>query len=320
MTAILVTGGAGFIGSHLVRRLLAEGDEVVCLDNFNDYYDPQIKRCNVAPFLGDKNFHLAEGDIRDIGFLDEVFDKFEFSRVVHLAAMAGVRPSIQNPSLYADVNLVGTTNILEKVREKEIPKLIFGSTSSVYGTNSKVPFSEDDRLEKVISPYSATKLACEGMCRVYHHLYGTGICCLRFFTVYGPSGRPDMAIYKFIDRIYNDREIEMYGDGTSKRDYTYIDDIIQGVDAATEKDWHFEIINLGESQTIELRKMIRLIEKALGKKAKIKQMPMQSGDVPITYADISKARRLLDYKPSYPIEKGIEKTVEWYLETIGAKK
>ncbi len=319
MSAILVTGGAGFIGSHLVRRLIAKGEEVVCLDNFNDYYDPEIKRRNVAPFLDKSGFHLAEGDIRDTDFLNNVFDNNEFSQVVHLAAMAGVRPSIVNPSLYADVNVVGTTNILESIRNRKIQKFIFGSTSSVYGTNSKIPFSEDDRIENVISPYAASKLACEGICRVYHHLYGIGICCLRFFTVYGPSGRPDMAIYKFTDRIYNGCEIEMYGDGTSKRDYTYIDDIIQGVTSAMDRNWGYEIINLGESQTIELRKMIALIENALDKKTKIKQLPMQPGDVPMTYADISKARRLLSYSPSYPIKKGIEETVKWYLKTMGGK-
>ena len=320
MSAILVTGGAGFIGSHLVKRLLDKGEEVVCLDNFNDYYDPRIKRRNVEPLMEKKGFHLAEGDIRDTAFLDAIFDKFLFSQIVHLAAMAGVRPSIENPALYADVNLVGTTNLLEKTRDKGIKKFIFGSTSSVYGTNPKVPFSEDDKLERVISPYSASKLACESMCRVYHHLYDIGICCTRFFTVYGPSGRPDMAIYKFIDNIYNNREIDMYGDGTSKRDYTYIDDIIQGVTAAMDKNWGFDIINLGESQTIELRKMIALIENALGKSAKIKQLPMQPGDVPITYADISKARSLLNYNPSYPIDKGIKETVKCYLEAIAEKK
>ena len=320
MGPILVTGGAGFIGSHLVGHLLAKGREVVCLDNFNDYYDPRIKRRNADRYAGDERFHLAEGDIRDTEFLDDIFNQFEFSQVVHLAAMAGVRPSIEKPGLYADVNVIGTTNILENIRAKGIRKLIFGSTSSVYGTNLKVPFSEDDRIEKVISPYAATKLACEGMCRVYHHLYDIGICCLRFFTVYGPSGRPDMAIYKFTDRIYRGRDIEMYGDGSSRRDYTYIDDIIQGITAAMERDWEFDIINLGESQTIELGRMISLIESALGKKATIKQLPMQPGDVPITHADISKARRLLNYHPSYPIDKGIEQTVKWYFDTMAGKK
>ena len=316
MASVLVTGGAGFIGSHLAGRLLSKGFEVVALDNFNDYYDPRIKRRNVELLAGNPGFNLAEGDIRDAKFLNDLFGRFDFSHVVHLAAMAGVRPSIQNPRLYADVNVIGTTNILEKIRERGVPKLIFGSTSSIYGTNSKVPFSEDDKIENIISPYAATKLACESLCKVYHHLHGLQVCCTRFFTVYGPSGRPDMAIYKFIDSIYNGREIDMYGDGTSRRDYTFIDDIIQGVTAAMDREWDFDIINLGESQTIELRSMIALIEDALGKKASIRRMPMQPGDVPITYADISKAKRLLDYNPSFPIAKGIQETVNWYLGGI----
>ena len=319
METILVTGGAGFIGSHLIKNLLERNRHVVCLDNFNDYYDPQIKRRNVASVAGRKNYFLAEGDIRDTKFLDDLFTKFKFSKIVHLAAMAGVRNSILKPALYADVNLTGTVNLLERAKNAKIGTFIFGSTSSVYGSNTKIPFSETDPIEGVVSPYAATKLACEQMCQVYHRLYGMGICCLRFFTVYGPSGRPDMAIYKFTDAIYHDREIEMYGEGTSRRDYTYVDDIVQGITSAMDRKWEFEIINLGESQTTELRQMISLIEKNLGKKAKIRRMPMQMGDVMATYADISKAKRLLDYRPSYPLEKGIERTVNWYIETISKK-
>lgn len=319
METILITGGAGFIGSHLIRHLINQERHIVCLDNFNDYYDPQIKRRNVESVAGRKNYSLMEGDIRDTKFLDNLFSEFKFSRIVHLAAMAGVRNSILKPALYADVNLTGTVNLLEKAKKAGIKTFVFGSTSSVYGSNTKIPFSESDPIEGVVSPYAATKLACEEMCQVYHRLHGMGICCLRFFTVYGPAGRPDMAIYKFTDAIYNDREIEMYGDGTSQRDYTYVDDIVQGITSAMDRVWKFEIINLGESQTTELRQMISLIEKNLGRKAKIKQMPMQQGDVMATYADISKAKRLLEYRPSFPLEKGIERTVNWYLETVSKK-
>ena len=319
METVLVTGGAGFIGSHLIRRLLEDNRFVVCLDNFNDYYDPQIKRRNVKSVSGNKNYSLAEGDIRDVKFLDTIFDKFEFTKVVHLAAMAGVRNSILKPALYADVNLTGTVNLLEKTRQAGIKTFVFGSTSSVYGSNKKIPFSESDPIEGVISPYAATKFACEEMCKAYHNLFGMGICCLRFFTVYGPAGRPDMAIYKFTDAIYNGREIEMYGDGTSRRDYTYVDDIVQGIRSAMDRNWKLEIINLGESQTTELRQMIAMIEQALGKEAKIKRLPMQQGDVMATYADISKAKRLLDYKPSFPLQKGIERTIKWYLEQISLR-
>ena len=316
METVLVTGGAGFIGSHLIRHLLDEDRTVVCLDNFNDYYDPQIKRRNVASVLERKNYHLAEGDIRNVRFLDDLFRQFKFSKIAHLAAMAGVRNSILHPALYADVNLTGTVNLLEKALHTAVSTFVFGSTSSVYGSNRKIPFSESDPIEGVISPYAATKLACEQMCSAYHSLHGMGICCLRFFTEYGPAGRPDMAMYKFTDAICHNREIEMYGDGTSRRDYTYVDDIVQGITSAMDRKWQFEIINLGESQTTELRQMISMIEGALSKKAKIKQLPMQPGDVMATYADISKARRLLDYKPSFPVAKGIEQTVKWYLDNL----
>ncbi len=317
-TKILITGGAGFIGSHLVERLLKMGEEVVCLDNFNDFYDPQIKRNNIRVSLENPRFNLAEGDIRDLDFLDNLFGTHRFDMVIHLAAMAGVRPSIEQPQLYNEVNVMGTTNLLEQCKLKSIKKFIFGSSSSVYGINSKVPFSEEDRVEQAISPYGATKLAGEVICHTYHHLYGISVVSLRFFTVYGPRQRPEMAIHKFIRLISSGEEVPMYGDGSSCRDYTYVDDIIDGIVASVSLDCRFEIINLGNSRTIKLKDLISLMEKQLGKRAKIKPLPNQPGDVPITYADISKARRLLNYHPNFPIEKGLAKMVDWYLEEINS--
>ena len=326
--AVLVTGGAGFIGSHLVERLLAMGRRVVVVDSFCDFYDPAIKRRNVALVEGKQGYTLRKGDIRDREFLDGVFTAERFDCVVHLAAMAGVRPSIEQPRYYQDVNINGTLNVLECCREHgdqpdDRPRLVFGSSSSVYGVNTKVPFSEEDRVERAISPYAATKLANEAMCHTYHHLYGFPVVCLRFFTVYGPRQRPEMAIAKFIRLIEAGDEVPMYGDGTTRRDYTYCDDIVDGIVAAMELDapasegGTFEIVNLGNSRTIELRELIGLIAAALGKEPRIKELPLQPGDVPITYADISKAQRLLGYSPNYPIERGVEHAVAWYREQLG---
>ena len=314
---LLVTGGAGFIGSHLVERLLARGNEVVCLDDFNDYYDPALKRANIRKAAENPRFMLAEGDIRDIDFLGSLAKRHSFDAVVHLAARAGVRASIKQPSLYEEVNCAGTLNVLETCREAGIERLVFGSSSSVYGINSKVPFSEDDRLDRPISPYAATKRAGELMCHTYHHLYGLGITCLRFFTVYGPRQRPEMAIHKFTRRIVKGEPLEIYGDGSSRRDYTYIDDIMDGVMRALDRPFPFEIFNLGESRTVELRRLISLIEQAVGKKAVIKMMPEQAGDVPVTYADIRKARTMLGYSPAVPVEEGIRRFVSWYMEAAG---
>ncbi len=319
---VLVTGGAGFIGSHLVKRLLGLGWRVAVVDNFCDFYDPAIKRRNVALVEGKSGFTLREGDIRDAAFLQDVFKADRFDCVVHLAAMAGVRPSIEQPRTYSDVNVNGTLNVLECCRAHGRPRLVFGSSSSVYGINTKVPFSESDRVERAISPYAATKLAGEVMCHTYHHLYGFSAVCLRFFTVYGPRQRPEMAIAKFIRLIEADYEVPMFGDGTSRRDYTYCDDIVDGILGAMELDARasarggFEIINLGNSRTVELRALIGLIAAALGKEARIKQLAPQPGDVPITYADISKAQRLLGYSPNFPIERGIERAVAWYREQL----
>jgi UDP-glucuronate 4-epimerase len=312
---VLVTGGAGFIGSHLCQRLLQEGQEVVCLDNFDAYYDPAIKRRNleeVKAYKGAQGFQLAEGDIRNKGFLDDLFKRSSFDVIIHLAARAGVRPSIQQPLLYNEVNVAGTLNLLEACREFGVKDFIFGSSSSVYGKNRKVPFAEEDPLEAMISPYAVTKRIGELFCYTYHHLYGLNISCLRFFTVYGPRQRPEMAIHKFTHLIEQGGKIPLYGDGTSRRDYTYIDDIIQGIMGAMHNLRGYEIFNLGESQTTPLRDLISLLEHALGKKAVVEELPEQPGDVPITYAEISKARRLLGYNPKEGIAEGVGQFVRWF--------
>lgn len=307
---ILVTGGAGFIGSNLIRRLLADNKSVICVDDFNDYYSPLIKENNIKQFLGQKNFQLCRVDIRDFNSLKEIFSSNEISKVVHLAARAGVRPSLENPLLYEEVNLRGTMHLLEL--SKNVENFIFASSSSVYGNNKKIPFSEHDNVDKAISPYAATKKAGEVMCHAYHHLYNIPISCLRFFTVYGPSGRPDMAPYKFTKWIDEGKEVQRFGNGHSKRDYTYVDDIVDGVISALDKQFKYEIFNLGNSHSIELNYFIGLIEKELGKKAKIIELPSQPGDVNITYADISKSNNMLNFQPKVSIENGIAKFVKWY--------
>jgi UDP-glucuronate 4-epimerase len=317
--SILVTGGAGFIGSHLVDRFLADGEQVTVLDNFNDFYEPAIKRANVATHRQSDNYTLIEGDIRDAALLEQVFEEGSFDQVIHLAAMAGVRPSVMNPVLYHEVNLIGTMNILEGMRRFSVPRLIFASSSSVYGNNEKVPFSESDSVDQPISPYAATKKAGELMAYTYHHLYGIKTACLRFFTVYGPRQRPEMAIHKFTDRILRGEEIEVYAEGRSRRDYTYIDDIIDGVMAARSLECEYEIINLGRSDTVTLSDLITKIEQALGKKAKTRLMPSQPGDVHQTFADITKARALLGFDPKTAIDDGIRKFIAWYLERRGTK-
>ena len=314
MEHILVTGGAGFIGSHLVDHLLARGEKVVVVDDFNDYYSPKLKWRNLAQALQNPLFSLEQGDIRDFPFLERVFKRYPIRLVVHLAARAGVRPSVEDPILYEEVNGLGTTNLLELCRRFEVPKFVYGSSSSVYGYSNKVPFSEEDCSDRPASPYAATKRANELICHAYHHLFGIKVICLRFFTVYGPRQRPEMAIHKFTRLIDQGAEIPVYGDGSSKRDYTYIDDIIQGVLAAIDIDFDYEIFNLGESQVTDLLTLIKLIESNLGKKARLKFLPFQPGDVPITYANISKAKELLGYRPQVPIEEGIKRFVAWYKE------
>jgi UDP-glucuronate 4-epimerase len=314
MKSILITGGAGFIGSHLVDKLLNEGEwQVTVVDDFNDFYDPSIKRANIAGHLKHPNYRLSEADIRQKAALERVFAETKFDYIVHLAARAGVRPSLDQPMLYSKTNIEGTLNLLELAKQNEVKQFVFGSSSSVYGINAKVPFSEDDPIRQPISPYAATKAAGELICHTYTHLYGIRCVCLRFFTVYGPRQRPDLAIHKFARLISEGKPIPVFGDGTTRRDYTYVDDIIAGVRAAIDYDRsNYEVINLGESRTVELRELISLIEKELGLPAKIDRQPLQPGDVPQTFADITRARHLLGYDPQTQIESGIQRFVEWF--------
>ncbi|HHT9130421.1 MAG TPA: GDP-mannose 4,6-dehydratase [Candidatus Brocadiaceae bacterium] len=311
---ILVTGGAGFIGSHLVERLLSQGKSVVVIDNFNNFYPQVYKRENISEVISNPHLTLYEADIRNTISCQEVFEKHRIDQVIHLAAQAGVRPSIEQPLLYEEVNCKGTLNMLELSRIYKVKQFIFGSSSSVYGNNKKVPFSEDDPVNEPISPYAATKRAGELYCYTYHHLYNMPVSCLRFFTVYGPRQRPDLAIRKFTELIDNNQPITMYGDGTTQRDYTFISDIIDCVVSLLDKQFNFEIINLGDSSPIQLTNLIKLIEQELGKKTKIKKLPEQPGDVHRTYADIRKAERFLDYRPKVSIEEGIRLFVAWYKE------
>lgn len=310
---ILITGAAGFIGSHLCEALI-EKHKIFGLDNFCDFYDPQIKRNNVSSLQQSSSFTLLETDIRDENALKEIFSKNAFDLVIHLAAMAGVRPSIENPQLYTEVNINGTVNLLEECKKHNIKKFIFSSSSSVYGNNRKVPFSENDPVDHPISPYASTKKAGELICHTYHHLHKIFVICLRFFTVYGPRQRPDLAIYKFARLILDGKPIPVYGDGSTQRDYTYIDDIIDGVLKAIEfvqTGNKYEIFNLGESKTIKLSAMIEMLEKTLGVKAKKEFLPMQPGDVEKTYADISKSRKMLGYNPKINFEEGVARFINW---------
>ncbi len=312
---VLVTGGAGFIGSHFCEYLLDREHEVVALDNFNDYYDPGIKRRNVESFAGRNGAELVEGDILDTDLLERLFSQHRFDAVVHLAARAGVRPSLQQPKLYERVNVQGTIEILEQAQKHGVKKIVVASSSSVYGNNKKVPFSESDSVDHPISPYAATKKACELISYTYHHLYDLDITCLRFFTVYGPRQRPDMAIHKFTALIAKGEPIPMYGDGSTQRDYTYITDILDGVYKSLLHCDGYRIYNLGESRTIRLRDLIQLIEEAYGKKAEIRQLPMQPGDVQITYADISRAKHELGYNPQVDVADGVQEFVKWFKAT-----
>ena len=313
---ILVTGGAGFIGSHVVRALLAEGHEVTVIDDFNDFYDPAIKRANVASFSG--SFEVAELDLRELEPVRELFARVRPDAVIHLAARAGVRPSILDPKLYIDTNITGTFHVLEAARLTDCRKVLFASSSSVYGLSKTVPFREDQALLQTLSPYAATKIAGEQLCGNFVNLHGMRIACLRFFTVYGPGQRPDLAIHSFTRAIDHGHPIKQFGDGTTRRDYTYIDDIVQGVMGALSfiegEGSLFEIFNLGENETITLTQLITAIEDALGKKAVIEHHPEQKGDMPLTSADITKARQLLGYAPHTPIREGIPKFVAWYRE------
>lgn len=310
---ILVTGGAGFIGSHVCEALLQRGHAVWGVDDLNDFYAPSLKQANLRALqaLG-RDFEFVQGDITDEETLEEVLGSARFDQVIHLAARAGVRPSLQAPALYVRVNVEGTALLLEAARRHGVRKVIMASSSSVYGVNARVPFSESDPIFTPISPYAASKLACEALGHVYHHVYGMDVVMLRFFTVYGPRQRPDLAIHKFARLMVEGRPIPVYGDGTTARDYTYITDTVAGVLACTEREFGYEIINLGESQTVTLNRLIEVLEKELGVKAVIDRQPPQAGDVPITYANIEKAQRLLGYMPRVKIEEGIHRFVEWF--------
>jgi len=310
VTRVLITGAAGFIGSHLAGRLLARGDEVVGLDNLNDYYDPAIKRRNVAA-LG-RDFRLETGDIRDRARVAQVFREGRFEAVVHLAAMAGVRPSLADPVLYHDVNCTGTAILLAAARDASVGRFVFGSSSSVYGGNPKVPFHEDDDVGRPVSPYAATKRANELTCHAFAHLYGMDIAALRFFTVYGPRQRPEMAIHKFVRLIERDEPLPLFGDGRSERDYTYVDDILDGVVKALDRSRGYRIYNLGESRTISLRALVEAIGTATGRKPRVDWQPEQPGDVPRTFADIARAREELGYAPSVDLPEGLARFVAWY--------
>jgi len=309
----LVTGGAGFIGSHLVDRLLAQNPaKVVVIDNFDEFYDPQTKRANIAGQLKNQAYSLVEADIRDYSALKQIFSDQHFDAIIHLAAKAGVRPSVSDPRAYIEVNVNGTMNLLDIAERNGVKKFIFGSSSSVYGPDALAPFKEDAPLAP-ISPYAVTKASGEMLAHTYSHLYGMQVVCLRFFTVYGARQRPDLAIHKFARQIACRLPVTIYGDGKAERDFTYIDDVMQGMMAAIAYDaTPFEIINLGESQTISINRMLELLEGALGQKAIIEPRPPQPGDMPRTLADISKARELLNYRPTTPIESGIKKFADWF--------
>ena len=314
--AVLVTGGAGFIGSHTCEALIANGESVICLDNFNDYYPSGFKERNIQTLARSPLFHLVRGDITDGAMLSKLFEMRPIRAIIHLAAMAGVRYSIEAPLLYATNNINGTIALLETAHRYGIQRFVFGSSSSVYGENKKAPFCEEDLLEGQVSPYGASKRAGELFAHVYHKIYGIQVACLRFFTVYGPRGRPDMAPYKFVHRISQGQPIQLYGDGNSERDYTYISDIVAGIMAALEAPLGFEIINLGNSRPILLSRFIEIIEECLGKKAVIERQPLPPGDVPRTFAKIDKAKRFLGYEARVPIEEGLSYWVRWYQENI----
>lgn len=316
MSRTLVTGGAGFIGSNLCDRLLARGDEVTVLDNFNDAYDPAIKRRNAEALDGAR---VVEGDFRDAELVESLFAGADFEVVVHLAAMAGVRPSLLDPLHYYDVNVRGTLNVMEAIRKRPEIRYVFASSSSVYGTNENVPFKEGDDIHHPVSPYAATKRAGELLAYTYHHLYGIPTTCLRFFTVYGPRQRPEMAIHKFVRMILRGQPIPFFGDGSSRRDYTYVDDIIDGVVRSIDRCEGYEIYNLGESATTSLSELVAMIGEAVGREPLLDRQPMQPGDVVVTYADVTKARERLGYAPSTAVPDGLERFVAWYHEQGLAK-
>ncbi len=308
---VLVTGGAGFIGSHLCEALLGASHQVVALDVFDEFYDPAIKRANIRLSQANDRFVLAEGDIRDAPFVGRLLGEHHPDVIVHLAARAGVRPSIEDPLLYQDVNIRGTNVLLEATRRQGVTKFVFASSSSVYGNNEKVPFAESDVVDFPISPYAATKKAGELLCHTYHHLFGMDVTCLRFFTVYGPRQRPDLAIHKFAKLIEAGRPIPVFGDGTMMRDFTFVEDIVNGTMRAIERCKGYSIFNLGGSHPVALSALIEMIEKALGKEAIIERLPQPPGDVDRTFADLSRSEAALDYRPRTRLEDGLERFVQW---------
>ena len=311
---ILVTGSAGFIGFHTAKKLLARGDNVIGVDDFNDYYDVKLKEDRNKILEENENYKVYRQDITYLHCLEKIFTENKIDKVCHLAARAGVRASIEDPHLYTKTNIVGTQNLLELAKVNKIKNFVFASSSSVYGGNKKIPYSEEDKVDNPVSPYAATKKSGELLCHAYHHLYKMPITCLRFFTVYGPWGRPDMAYFKFIKLISENKAIPVYNQGDHKRDFTYIDDIVEGVVAALDKQSEFEIINLGNNKTEELMHFIEVLEKVFGQEAKKKMLPMQAGDVHETYADITKAKKILGFKPQTTIEQGLSKFINWYKE------
>ncbi len=309
---ILVTGGAGFIGSHLIDRLLVNDNQIICLDNLNDYYNPEIKKLNQSEHLNHLNYTFIKGDIRDGETIRNLFENHPIDIVVHLAAMAGVRPSIEDPVLYTDVNINGTQTLLEAMMGSSVKKFVFASSSSVYGNNKKTPFSEDDIVDSQISPYGATKKMGEVMCYTYHHLSGIPTSCLRFFTVYGPRQRPEMAIHKFTRMMKNGEAIPFFGDGSTARDYTFIEDIINGILATITADDQFAIYNLGNSEPVKLDELVHVIGERVGLDPILDRQELPTGDVQQTFADVSRAKSRLDYMPSISIDEGIDRFVDWY--------
>ncbi|MEE8437457.1 MAG: GDP-mannose 4,6-dehydratase [Candidatus Neomarinimicrobiota bacterium] len=309
---ILVTWGAGFIGSHLIDRLLENGKNILCLDNLNDFYNPKIKKLNQKKHFDYDAFIFVKGDIRDQETVEKLFNKYNIITVIHLAAMAGVRPSLEKPSLYTDVNINGTQVLLETMRNKEVKKFIFASSSSVYGNSKHTPFAEDAAVDWQISPYGATKKMGEILCYPYHHLYGISIVGLRFFTVYGPRQRPEMAIHKFIRKMFRGEFLPFYGDGNTARDYTYIDDIIDGILQSLIIENDYEIFNLGNSEPIKLKELVSILERSSGLKARLLKQDLPPGDVLQTFADIKRAKKRLDYEPGIHFEAGIGLFMEWF--------
>jgi UDP-glucuronate 4-epimerase len=311
---ILITGAAGFIGSHTCQKLLSRGHHVTGIDNFDGFYPKQFKLQNLKDMSGQKGFRFLEGNILDTDFLNNLFSSQKIDTVIHLAARAGIRPSIDRIVDYYETNVHGTVNLLESMRTNNVKNMVFASSSSIYGNNEKTPFSESDPVDNPISPYASTKKSGELLCHVYCHLYHFNISCLRFFTVFGPRQRPDLAIHKFTRLIESGQPVPFFGDGSTARDYTYIDDITDGIECALNRLGGYNIYNLGESRVVTLRELIQVIENRVGKKARLDMKPMQPGDVQITYADISKAKAEIGYNPSVNLSEGIDKFVDWFLK------